>query len=370
MTQPPDTAPAHSDEETETGNPSPVASPLPFLSSSAGVAGRLKVEPEDFEVEEIPAYEPHGTGHHLFLWIEKREVSGEHLMNHLSKRLKIKRADIGMAGLKDRRAVTRQYVSVPDKAEDFLPQVDSDEITIHKVVRHSNKLHTGHLNGNRFKILLRTENSPTSTLDLANADASMMKIAQAGFPNYFGDQRFGRDRDTLTLGYQLMRRERTADHIAAKRRRFVRRLALSSVQSDLFNQVLADRIKEGTAAIVQPGDVLQVTRSGGVFVSEDSAAEQERLDRGEVGITGPIFGPKMRGPALGVARHEQRILKSSGLTMDSFVQFKKLMPGTRRPFLVRPRDASMTAVENGLLFEFTLPKGCYATMLFREITKT
>ncbi len=343
---------------------------LPFLTDTPGVAGRIKVEPEDFEVEEIPAYEPCGTGHHLFLWVEKHNVSGEQLLNFLSKRLNVKRADIGMAGIKDRRAVTRQYVSVPDKAEEFLDHVNSEDIIVHKVVRHSHKLHTGHLKANRFKILLRTDAAPPSTLDINNADVAMMRIAQYGFPNYFGDQRFGRDRETVKLAYQPMRGESTAAHIAANRRRFMRRLALSSVQSELFNQVLADRVSEGTVATVQAGDVLQVNRSGGVFVSTEPKVDQERLERGEITITGPIFGPKMRSTDFKPAKHERRILQNAGLTMESFTKFKKLMPGARRPFLVRPRDASMTAVKDGLLFEFTLSKGCYATTLFREITKT
>src|SRR5215470_15877865 len=98
---------------------------LPFVTPDLpGVGGRIKEQIEDFEVEEIPAYEPSGQGDHLFLWIEKRDVGAEFFVRELGKRLGINSGEIGTAGLKDRRAVTRQWVSVPAAVEDRLAQID------------------------------------------------------------------------------------------------------------------------------------------------------------------------------------------------------------------------------------------------------
>src|SRR5580704_5664766 len=67
---------------------------LPFLTADLpGTGGKLKQEPEDFVVEEIPAYEPCGEGEHLFLWVEKQDVSGEELLRHVARRLGIPSGD-------------------------------------------------------------------------------------------------------------------------------------------------------------------------------------------------------------------------------------------------------------------------------------
>src|SRR5437667_5935533 len=125
---------------------------VPFLTSDLpGVGGRIKEQIEDFEVEEIPAYEPSGQGDHLYLWIEKRDVGAEFLVRELAKRLGIRAGDIGTAGLKDRRAVTRQWVSVPKQVEDRLAAIDGDAIRILSVSRHKNKLSPGDVRGNRCR---------------------------------------------------------------------------------------------------------------------------------------------------------------------------------------------------------------------------
>src|SRR5215510_14093084 len=104
--------------------------PIPPLltADQPGVGGRIKAAPEDFEVEEIPAYEPSGQGDHLFLWVQKRDVGAEYFVRQVAKRLDLPPGEIGTAGLKDRHAVTRQWVSVPVAAEARLAQLDGDGI--------------------------------------------------------------------------------------------------------------------------------------------------------------------------------------------------------------------------------------------------
>src|SRR5262245_66306425 len=104
----------------------PLAPPLLSTADLAGIGGRIKVDPEDFQVEEIPAYEPSGTGDFLYLWMEKRDMGAEYFVRQIARRLEMPAGEIGTAGLKDRRAVTRQMVSVPARVEAQLDRLTGD----------------------------------------------------------------------------------------------------------------------------------------------------------------------------------------------------------------------------------------------------
>ncbi|MEM9700949.1 MAG: tRNA pseudouridine(13) synthase TruD [Planctomycetota bacterium] len=334
-----------------------------------GVGGELKAEPADFRVSEVAAYEPCGEGPHLYLRVRKTDLSAEALTAHLSRTLGVAKRDIGTAGMKDRRAVTEQWVSVPAAAESRVAAVDGPGVTALAAKRHTNKLKTGHLRGNRFDVALRGVNEQA----VQRAAPLVERLTADGFPNAFGSQRFGHDGSTLTLGYGLLRGERTERDIPAKRRKFLLRLALSAAQSNLFNACLADRLSDGSAGTALPGDVMQVRGSGGLFVlpelpmKHELAEEQTRVDADETAVTGPLFGPKMKRPLGRPAEREAAVLAAADLPDDAFRRFAKLTPGARRPYLVRPDDLSVTTIDDGLRVRFFLPAGCYATVLLREL---
>ena len=339
---------------------------MPFLTAELpGIAGRLKDQPEDFEVEEIPAYEPGGTGEHLYLWIEKRDLPHDLMLRRLSKVLEVSPNDIGVAGIKDRRAVTRQYVSVPIKCENRLEHLQSDELRVLRSTPHGNKLRTGHLRGNRFRIVVRDVVDDAE----ARSAAILNLIHENGFPNCYGEQRFGRDGQTLTLGLDLLAGRSTPRDIPFQKRKFLLRLALSSVQSDLFNQSLAARMRDGMLRTVLLGDVMEVIESGGKFVVDDVPREQGRLDAGELAVTGPMFGVKMLAPNGIPAEREKAILSQSGLKISDFANYSQLMSGARRAYLVKPGELSYEKSPDGIRVQFTLPTGTYATMLLREFMK-
>lgn len=341
--------------------------PLPLLTAELpGVGGRLKCEPEDFTVEEILAFVPAGEGGHLFLYVEKRGVSHEQLVRHIARQLGISRSDVGTAGMKDRHAVTRQFVSVPAECEPKLSDVDGEGVRILDVTRNPRKLKTGKLKGNRFAILLRDVAERAES----HADAVAGKIRRLGFPNYFGEQRFGVEGNTLQTGLQLLKGELKPKDLPPARRRFLLRLALSAVQSQLFNVALAKRLQDGLLHTVLAGDVMQVTASGGLFNAEDLRREQPRFEAGEIAVTGPIFGPKMRPPEGDAHRREDALLQELELNADDWNRFARLCPGTRRPYLIRLDDLQVAPQEEGLRFEFTLPAGSYATVLLAEFMKS
>jgi len=344
----------------------PKVQTIPYLTADVpGIGGIIKQEPEDFTVEEIPAYEPIGEGEHLFVWIEKREVSSEQLTRHVADKLSLSPRDIGTAGLKDRQAVTRQYISVPAKCEPNVESLNTDSIRVLHSKRHQNKLRTGHLNGNRFSILIRDVDAEM----FDNAETIGKRITSLGFPNAFGEQRFGHDGSTLKLGFDLLTGRTTQRKLSAARRRFLLRLALSAVQSELFNRVLSERITDELLHTVLEGDVMQVHPTGGCFVVDDVETDQRRFDAREIMTTGPIFGPKMKAPSAAPAEREQRVLKAMGLEPACFQKFRKLTQGTRRPLIVRPDEFSVKRDAGGLRLRFTLPSGTYATTLLREFQK-
>jgi tRNA pseudouridine13 synthase len=345
--------------------PLPVSA-LPYLTADLpGIGGKLKQRPEEFVVEEIPAYVPSGEGEHLFLWVEKTDVAGEDLLRHIATQLAISPRDIGTAGVKDRRAITRQFVSVPAACEPAIGRIDNDRVRVLSSARHKNKLRTGHLRANRFSILV-CDVTPDAA-DRAGRIAE--KIERLGCPNYFGDQRFGHEGATLRTGCDLLRGQLRPQAIPFSRRRFLLRMSLSSVQSAVFNDVLAERLRDGDLHRVFQGDVMQVAQTGGRFVVADVAAEQSRFDVRETVLTGPIFGSDMLAPQGEPAEREERSLARWEFSLSDFARFPKFTSGTRRPLLAWPEDLRIESETDGLRLQFQLPSGVYATVLLREFMK-
>lgn len=339
----------------------PAMDPPLLTPDLPGCGGRIRTRDDDFEVEEVPSYEPSGSGEHLYLWVEKRGMAPEFFARTLAQRLSVRPGDVGTAGLKDRHAVTRQWVSVPATCEARLAQLDGDGVRLLKTGRHTNKLKPGHLRGNRFRILVRgvdraAEPAVTQVLD---------RIRTLGLPNYYGPQRFGRGGGTVELGWKCL-----AGTAPRRLRPFLYRFALSAVQSLLFNDVLARRLVDGLYRTVLDGDVMAKWPAGGLFVTTDVAAEQARFDARETVTAGPMFGKKTF-PAAGVAaEREAAVLRDHDLGPAAFAGFGKLLLGTRRHNLVYLDDLAATWEPDGLQLAFTLPAGSYATVLLREVMKT
>ncbi len=326
----------------------------------------LRSRPEDFRVEELPAYEPDGRPGHLLSTLEKRSLTTEEAVRELARQLKVPRAEIGVAGLKDRDAVTRQWVSLPDRATAALPSFSHPAITLGDPHPHSHKLRRGHLRGNRFAIVLRRV-----SLDLPEAEerarAKLDRLVHAGLRNYYGGQRFGKDARNLEPGLAAL---------AGKGpRRAKADLVVSAGQSALFNLYLATRAERGLLDRTLLGDILQKRATGGMFECTDAEEDQRRFDAGELVITGPMFGSKMRKPSpeTPAAALEQEILTTARLTPAKLAKLGRKVPGARRQLLIYPEQTDVAlapALDNlgpGLELRFILPPGSYATVLMREL---
>lgn len=403
---------------------------LPFLTTDfPGVGGVVKARPEDFLVEELPLYEPSGSGTHIYAQIEKKGIGTREALDRIARVLNVSRRDIGLAGLKDAQAVARQWISIEHVSPEQVGQVALPEVRVLKTTRHTNKLKPGHLAGNRFVVRLRKLALPLPQAAEV-AQEVLAILSRRGVPNYFGPQRFGNHQDNHLLGKAVAKNDMKAfaDQLlghpnaeldsppvfqartlyeqgryeeAAKlwpgqffdQRRSLRILAsgkgnpkkvyytvdkhlkglfISAYQSDLFNRVLVARMPNIDKLLL--GDMAYLHANGACFHVEQPEVEQPRCDRFEISPTGPLLGgrtTKLTGPA---GEMENPILDAENLSDEDFRQMKHLgARGGRRPLRFQPRNASMTSGKDDfgayLEFRFELDSGCYATTLIAEITK-
>jgi tRNA pseudouridine13 synthase len=322
--------------------------------------------PETFVVEEIAAYEPAGAGEHTFLWIEKRGVTTMDAGRRLARLLGADARDVGYAGLKDRNAVTRQWMSLPRVDPERARLIAEPDLVVLQATRHGNKLRTGHLRGNRFEVVVTLPAPEEAALR-----ERLAALAAGGVPNRYGEQRFGAAGDNAAAGLAILRGERR------ERDHRLRKLLLSAAQSAVFNRALELRAAEGLRA-VRAGDVLQKVASGGLFITEDVAVDQARVEAGELAITGPLPGGREKEPPPGTPARavEDQALADVGATREDFERAGRDLPGARRPFLVplelgeppvQPDPAPAGPGEVALRLKFTLPAGSYATVVIAAL---
>ena len=334
---------------------------LPYLTPDiAPIHGELRSAPEDFEVEEIPAYAPSGRGEHVFALIEKRMLTTRDAVRALCDALDIDARAAGWAGLKDRNALTRQWISLAGTTPEAVERAEVEGIRVLEAAAHTQKLRTGHLRANRFTLRLRE----VETARMNDLRQVLSEIEARGLPNFYGEQRFGREGDNAERAMRWVRGESRAPRAG-----FQRKLQMSALQSELFNRCVAERVRTSTLGKVFAGDVLKKHESGGVFVSEAPEADQPRADAWELSPTGPIFGVKMRWPTGEARVREEALLDGAALTPAHFTKWKRVAPGTRRFVRVPVGKIGLSVSDNTLTLDFTLPAGSYATILVREILK-
>jgi tRNA pseudouridine13 synthase len=263
--------------------------------------------------------------------------------------------------MKDKHAVTTQWISLPARAA--RPPESwtlGDDIEVVETSRHTNKLRTGHLSGNRFRI--RLVGVHDDAVDLARAIVA--RIGEWGLPNYFGAQRFGTRGDNLDAAAAWASAEKPP-----RIPPFERKLFPSVLQAEVFNRYVLARVAEPLEAPLA-GEVVRLDGSKAMFVVEKPDDEIERWRTRDIVPTGPIFGPKMR-PAMGKPLELERAsIASIGLGDEALSRIGRLADGTRRDLLVRSSDMDIVPDGPGrLVLSFVLPSGSYATLLVRELTR-
>lgn len=336
----------------------------PFLTEGIpGIGGRIRTRPEDFQVEERPLYLPCGEGEHLYLRITKRGLSTPDLVRRLSSVLGVKAQAIGVAGLKDAKAVTTQMVSIHGATPELITRltVDDQVLAVQVLGRHRNRLRTGHHAGNWFRLVVRDVGPQAAEA----VPTVLTQLARRGVPNYFGPQRQGRDGDNFRTGAALLSNRGRRERMSRTQRIWY----LNAYQSYLFNRILAKRIDRIDRMMA--GDWAMKLDNGACFLVEDVEREQPRADRFEISPTGILFGSRVSWASGEPGAIEQAIVTDAGTTREALIQAAKAcgFRGERRPLRVRLAELEWSLDGSTLTLAFALPPGAYATSVLRELMK-
>lgn len=423
MTAPPSTS------DGRVAEPVGVPSPLPQqrLLGMPDVAGRCKERPEDFIVEELPLYEPTGSGEHLMLRVQKIGLSHGEMIRRLARHFGVAERGIGFAGMKDKHAVTTQCVTVHSSRNISPDEVIDDRIVVAWSARHRSKIRRGHLAGNRFSIRIRGI-EPLRVPAIADR---LRELELRGAPNYVGAQRFGYRRNNHIVGSAMLRGDWQAmlnellgsrgsafpEHQAAQRAlydqgrfeealqlwprvdrpewdalrelargREPRRACLSmgrralsffgaAAQSAIFNRVLDGRVMAGTLEELRVGDLAWVHRSRAVFAVDKNELRDPalgaRIAALELSPSGPMWGAGMTRPAGETLDRERLALGEFGLAEQNFERPPCDLEGARRPMRARLDnplvDGGFDEYGQFVRVAFDLERGCFATVVLREL---
>ena len=338
------------------------------------------------------------------IFIEKENRTTIETVKRLARVFKVKRSAIGYAGLKDKRAITRQHLTVhlPDPSQDeyLLNRIGHTPIKLLWAARHKNKLKRGHLAGNRFTIKIR-EVDPGHVI---RAKQSIDRLVATGVPNFLGEQRFGYRQNNHLLGRALLKRDwqafldelcgkplpedppptrtgRTAyeagDYAAAldawpkqlrhdrqaldalrqgKRGRDAvecvdaqqREFVINAFQSAVFNDLLDARVRAGLLGQLVPGDLAWKHDSRAVFAVDEATADLEnspegRVPRFEVSPSGPMWGYAMTQASGQVGQWELEALEKYDVSVDDLGAGPYTIDGRRRPMRIQLKDTQVSA---------------------------
>ena len=331
-------------------------SELPFACGVPPLTGHLRARPEDFQVEEILGYDADGAGEHALLWVEKRGANTDWVARELAKFAGVSPVAVGYAGMKDRHALTRQAFSVqlagkPDPDWSAFPHA---QVNVLAATRHSRKLKRGALRGNRFVLVLREAQG-----DRALAAQVLQQIAARGVPNYFGEQRFGREGGNLAQARAMFAGRRVD--------RDKRSLLLSAARSQIFNEVLAARVERGNWDAALDGEIWSLAGSRSWFGPEPFGdALAARLASGDIHPSGPLWG-QGEPPSQGKAGALEREVAAANADLVAGLAAAR-MDQERRPLRLLPKELKWRWLDDAALeLSFELPAGAYATVVVRDL---
>lgn len=340
-----------------------IAKPIPDWARAHGevlIVARIRTEPADFIVTESMDFELSGDGEHDFLWIEKTGANTAWVARQLAAHAGVAAVDVGYAGLKDRHAISSQWFSVrrPSGEGTDWATFAAEGVRIVEIARHHKKLRRGAHRSNSFRIALR---SPDIEACRDQIRSRLELIEKQGVPNYFGEQRFGRDGGNIEL----------AEAVFAGRRvkRDKRSIAISSARSLLFNHILEARVRDGTWNQLRVGDLANLDGSGSVFAVDELTADlMERCDTDDVHPTGTLWGDGAPLTSDNVASGEC-VAVADYKSMTEGLQ-KARVDASSRALRLPVRDLSVEFGDGALWLEFSLTKGGFATVVLRELATT
>jgi len=320
---------------------------------------KIKQIPEDFIVKEIADIKLDG-GSFAYFKLKKKLWNTIDAVNEIAKILNINFNRLRYAGIKDRQAVTEQFISAENVSENSLEKAKIKDISIEYLGHSDERMHTDLLVGNEFIITIR---------DIDN------KLKAVEFiPNYFDDQRFGLNSNNHLVGKALLQKNfkkacelmelkvENNDYInALKRKKAVLKLCFNAYQSYLFNEVLTTYIKKNCAFKETEYNLGKL------------AFSRNKLEN----FTLPLlqFDTELES---NIKEIYQEILSKEEITKRDFIirQFPDLLQTTqeREAFaevkdfeVLEFSDDELNKGKKKQIVKFKLPKGSYATIVIKAL---
>ncbi|MEM7561837.1 MAG: tRNA pseudouridine(13) synthase TruD [Pseudomonadota bacterium] len=325
-------------------------SKLFYPYGEARLQAAIKTTPEDFIVTENLGFDPCGDGEHLFLFVEKVNLTTHELIDRIARSLQISQKQIGHSGLKDKHAISRQWLSLhlPGLENPQLPEITGCRLL--RQIRNRSKLRPGTHRSNDFEICLR-EVSNWSDVSINQ----ILRIQQSGMANYFGSQRFGSRRDNVEQALHRLGNRKTKRH--------QRGLLISALRSELFNQILSKRIKAGFWSTPLSGDVFMLRGSQSIFSEPLDERLLQRYQAGDISSCASLFGSGNRRFEGEAEELEQEVFAANRAVIECLKnQSAKLSMRATRVF-PENLEYAFDANQNCLKLSVTLPTGSYLTTL-------
>lgn len=324
-----------------------------YLNSKPTCSAIFKQYPQDFIVTETLSFTPTGEGENLLLLIEKVQLNTQQVCEYLAKFFNKRLRDIGYAGLKDKQSISRQWFSIQVNRNDELDFANfgNEQIQLINSVRHQRKLRVGALKDNHFSITLR------KVTDTAALLAALKEVKQNGVPNYFGLQRFGFKGNNLNWANRM-----AAGEVLKNKK--LKGFALSASRSYLFNEYLSQKLATSSITTVSEGEVYMLSGSNSFFSDQDLTTMQGRIDSGDIGLSGPLFGAGESTATDQVAEVEQQIQNQHPKWLNMLVENK--VDFDRRRLHLKPQNLQWSIEGDAVKIEFNLPTGSFATAVLRE----
>lgn len=324
--------------------------------------GVIKSQPEDFRVIENLGFEPCGEGEHLFLHIEKTSLTTQDLVDQVAREFSVKPRDIGYSGLKDKHAVTQQWLSV------HLPgQMNSTEIpssSDYKLLQHNwhnKKIRPGSHRSNSFEVIVRNIDELSE-----QTQQQIDELTTFGMANYFGEQRFGSQQDNVERAIHTFTNERRTRKLS----RTKRSLYISALRSFLFNQILSRRIELGHWKKPLNGDVFMLSGTHSIFCEPVSDEISERFARQDLSSTASLFGIGNRLLEAEALAVENDVLSQHDDIVKCLTEQKSKLQMRSTRISVENFTAEHDAEALSLKVCVTLPAGCYFTTLLAHFIDT
>lgn len=334
---------------------------LPYAHGGTAALGVLREKAEYFKVNEELSFQPSGEGEYVFLRITKTALNTEDVVKILAIHAGVTRRSVSYAGMKDRNAVTTQWFSVqlPGKEGPDWTTLNNETLKIEDITRHSKKLKRGAIKCNKFELVISQLKG-----DKEQLEQRLESIKAFGVPNYFMEQRFG---------YLCQNLSRTFDCFSKGeliKNRKMRSLFLSSARSYLFNQVLADRVRENTWDKPLDGDAFILAGTRQYFKEETITNDiQDRVLQHDIHSSGPLFGTGTVIVSDTVESIEANVMLNNKIFCNGLIKHK--VESARRSLRSIPANLSFEWLsDDKLQLSFSLQSGSYATAVIRELCDT